>query len=104
MKLPESVRVGPFDITIAEMPENEINAAYGLFSEEHQAILLRPKFTSTAQCAETLLHELLHAVWNVQAIDKKDGEERIVTKMSLGLAAVMRDNKELFRSILKALK
>jgi hypothetical protein len=103
MKLPDSVRVGPFDILLGELDEKTAKKIYGLFSEESQMILLRPKFASGTQCAETLIHELLHAIWNVQNIGGAN-EERVVTKMSLGLAQVMRDNKELIRSILKALK
>lgn len=103
MKLPPSVRVGPFDILLGQLDEKTAKSVYGLFSEESQTILLRPTFASSSQCAETLIHELLHAVWNVQNIGGTN-EERVVTKLSLGLAQVMRDNKDLIRTLLKALK
>lgn len=86
------------------MGEADAKEHYGCFIEVKQQIQLRKDFATEKQRAETLLHELLHAVWNERCIVAKDGEEKIVTKMSIGLAALIRDNPELFSDIVKALK
>ena len=45
--------------------------------------------------AETLLHELMHAVWHVWGLSKTEGQEEVVRAMALGMATVMRDNPQL---------
>lgn len=98
------VKVGPFDLAVVEMEEEDAKNHYGSFIEARQQIQLRKDFATEKQRAETFLHELLHAVWNERCVSARDGEEKIVTKMSIGLAALMRDNQEMFFDILKALK
>ena len=48
---------------------------------------------------ETLLHEVLHAIYHEYNIKDEDEEERIITQMSTGLCQVLIENpefKELF--------
>lgn len=44
---------------------------------------------------DTLLHEILHAVYFVWNLEDKDDEERTVTGLSTGLSTVLHDNPEL---------
>lgn len=100
----KSVRIGPFDFRFVEMDETDGRAHYGSFSAETQEIRLRKTFASKAQWAETVLHEIFHGLWDAQSINAKEGEERIVRKMALGMAQVIRDNPALIAEIAKALK
>ncbi len=104
MTIPADIRVGPFDIKIVHLDARTARQAYGLFSEERHEIGLRKTFKNKQQCAETLVHELLHAIWSVQTINHKDGEERIVSKLSMGLTQVIRDNPHLVDYLKRALK
>lgn len=52
---------------------------------------------------DTVIHEILHSIWNVFGLTDKDREEEIVTRLSLGLTTVMGDNKKLFQALLDAL-
>lgn len=99
-----TIKIGPFDIALVEMGADDAKKHYGSFVETKQEIQLRKDFATEKQRVETLLHELLHAVWNERCVAAKDGEEKIITKMSIGLAALIRDNPELFESIIRALK
>lgn len=58
------------------------------------------------KAAQTILHEILHAVWTSWGMDgdKKVEEEKAVTVHSSGLATAMIDNPELFMWISGALK
>lgn len=100
----KSVRIGPFDFSIIPMDETDARANYGSFSAEHHEIRLRPTFANRRQWAETLLHEIHHGIWEVQGINSKDGEERIVRATAIGWSCVFRDNQALMAEILKALK
>jgi hypothetical protein len=44
--------------------------------------------------AETVLHELLHAVFAVASVQAKQGEEHIVSVVATHLAQIIRDNPE----------
>jgi Zn-dependent peptidase ImmA (M78 family) len=51
--------------------------------------------------ADTLLHEVLHAVWHEYGLQDDDREERIVHTLASGLIQVMRDNPQVIRYLLK---
>jgi hypothetical protein len=53
--------------------------------------------------AETLLHEILHAIWDVYSVKKGDGEERIITSLAMGVSACIRDNPGFWQGILSDL-
>jgi hypothetical protein len=100
MKLPAAVRIGIHKYKIVKAPiEN-----HGELDDVSLELRLTEHFASDAQEAETVLHETLHALWNQSALQDGDDEERIIYAFSLKLADTMRQNKTLFRAILKALK
>ena len=90
-----SIRVGPFDLAIKQLDGEDRDKCLGMFSETKQQILMRDNYPSEQQEAETLLHELLHAIWAVFGCKPKDSEERIVSQMSIGMATVISDNPDL---------
>lgn len=48
--------------------------------------------------ADTLIHEILHAVWYTMSISMGGaGEEEVVRRMASGLTAVMLDNPQLLK-------
>lgn len=101
----KSIRIGPFDYTLGTLPKDKAARQLGECTPADLTILLAKSFASPVQHAETLLHEILHAVFATMALDaKKDGEERIVECMAVGLAMVMRDNPALFKWITGKLK
>ena len=100
MKLPANIRIGIHKYKIVKAAiEN-----HGELDDAALELRLTEHFASDAQEAETVLHEALHAIWNQCALEDGDNEERIIYAFSLRLADTMRQNKTLFRAILKALK
>lgn len=95
MKPPKSIRVGPFDIKTKQLEGEARDSCLGTFSETTLSISMRDVFETDQQEAETYLHELLHAIYNIYGIREKDSQERIVTQMSIGMASVIRDNPDL---------
>lgn len=70
---------------------------FGSFHPECMEIRLRPKFASQQIAADTLLHEVIHAVWHVAGCNPKDGEERLVATLASNLCAVIKSNPDLIK-------
>src|SRR5690348_5942109 len=104
MKRPKTLRIGPFDIDIGLLPTEDEAANFGNYENEKQKIGLRKEYSNARQEAEVLLHETIHAVWDIYQLRDVDKEERAVASISIGLAQVMRDNKEFMDYLRQALK
>mgnify|MGYP001599876298 CR=1 FL=1 len=91
MLYPGPIKVGAFDIAVVPWRGAE---AYGEFRSTRLEIAIGDDL-SGQRLAETLLHELMHAIWHVWALSKTNGQEVVVRAMALGMATVMRDNPEL---------
>ena len=97
MFLPSSVKVGPYDyrIVVDEPGEHE-----GEFRSRKMEIGIVVKDRHPRHIAETLLHEILHAVNHVADVGDTTDEEASVTRSSPILFAVMRDNPDLMDYLL----
>lgn len=114
MNLPKKIKVLSVDYTVIKATAHEegSNGFIGNCSCDKNIIKIRKDMTSHKQ-ANTLLHELLHAVffemgmWPVgkDPLDKFEiSEETMVNTFSNGLATVIRDNPALMAAIQKGLK
>jgi hypothetical protein len=100
MKLPKSVKVGAWIYQIEQWDSTEAAGAerFGQCSTNNKTIKVDPLW-GYKKAANTLLHEVVHAVyyeWNCQ---KDDPEERVVGCFSDGLTAVWHDNPGVMRWI-----
>lgn len=107
MELPSEVIVGPYRYAVLtdEMAverarvKAEHAEVYGLLDSSATTITLDP--AQSADClADTLLHEVLHAVWRLVGLD--DGpteryEERVARAMAPTLLDTLRRNPELVK-------
>jgi hypothetical protein len=93
--LPQSIRVGPFDMTFVELTGEDAEANNGEFTASDGTIGLRPEFLDGARAADTLIHEILHAIWFVADLKTEQGEEFIVNTQAIYLTQVFRDHPEL---------
>ncbi len=91
--LPNSIKVGPFDFAVVEIAadiadrlrEDGDIAGYTIHIGAGQ---------NGPRLADTVLHEVLHAIYRVWALSDADDEERTVTAMTTGLVSVLRDNPQ----------
>ncbi len=104
MKMPSHVIVGPYDVAIKELDSSDAEKNYGLFNSEKMEIRLRKEFSSPQQAADTLLHEILHAVWHISGMSHKDGEERLVSSLATQICAVVRQNPGIIDWLQSSLK
>lgn len=79
-RLPNSVRVGPQDILISRgYPSGEV---FGHYLAGKGEILIADGIEEQ-YVRETLLHEILHAIWNVAGLgDEGQEEEQVINRMS----------------------
>lgn len=93
IEIPKSVKVGPYTFKVYARSRAWYNT-HGVFGNMVADTLeinvcghLAPIVT-----LDTLLHEILHAVYYVYHLDDKDDEERIVSTLATAMTGVYRDN------------
>lgn len=98
--LPKHIRIGPY--------QDSLHAVPNLKSDRGQyvggcRIKLSVKYNETPQEAlDTVLHEILHSIWDKARIGKgKMSEEVIVATLGSWLAAALIDNPVLLRWIVE---
>ena len=97
--LPSTIKVGAHDYTVAEKDQawKDAVGAYGLCQYEAQVISVVTAKVSCTFVFDTLLHEILHAIWRERDLDDDDEEEKVVTVLAAGLTAMFRDNPALMK-------
>lgn len=100
MTIPKTVRIGPHRWRVRRRALDDEQQKYGRTDEQQLAITIAP-WVRGSQLADTLLHELLHAIWAHTALDfDDDDQERIVRSLSPWLLGALRDNPELVAFLL----
>lgn len=92
MKIPESIKVGPFSFAVKyeEDPRNDNDSKLmGQCDYGKQVIKINTNLGHPDAQYTVFLHELLHAIdWTMQAGLK----EKQIDRMATGLAMVLKDN------------
>lgn len=95
------VKLDHRDIRIVGIPEHPKHA--GVF-KDRECLIEIVDAQSSQQQAETLIHELLHAIWATRGLPNRMTEEACVSRLASGLATVIRDNPELWWRLDNALR
>lgn len=104
--LPESIRVGPFTMRLVPMESYTANAmeVFGYFKRDEQVIAFEANPSTREGIADTLQHEINHAIWWAYGIQEGDNEERTVAAFATAWTQIYRDNPWLLDWLKKALK
>ncbi|WP_109076266.1 MULTISPECIES: hypothetical protein [unclassified Azospirillum] len=104
--LPASIRVGPFDFEILKMDPMRASAErkFGFFSAVEQQIAIQADMATPFKAADTLIHEINHAIFWAYGIEDADAEERTVSALATAWVQVYRDNPWLLEWIGAAVK
>lgn len=106
MKLPKTIKIGPYDYKIVHKKIREGEACVGDFCSTRSRIRVTTGMNDI-RTVETLLHEVLHAVYysfNIGHGLDEAAEENIISLVSTGLAATLRDNPEFAEVLYTVLK
>lgn len=104
--LPSPLRIGAFDFTLEFFPKGEEpDDRVGECDTRVGALSMRVLHgMEKVRLLDTVLHEILHAIYFAHNIEGRDGEERTVTMLATAWAQVYRDNPHLLRWLTKAAK
>lgn len=102
--LPVSVKIGYRRFTIVDWNVRAAVGADRLGECDHSCSTIRVcTIYGWVKAANTLLHEIMHAVWVSQALSDDDHEERYVLAISNGLSAMMVDSPDVMAWITEGL-
>jgi len=93
MKLPITVKVAAFDIKVVEWPVHSAHSSgrFAEFSCQEQLIRIDTS-VSKFKVADSLLHEINHAIYWAYGIEDSDKEERIVGTFATAWIQIYRDS------------
>jgi hypothetical protein len=97
------VRVGHRDFAIEPFPTGFGERLFGETDYNTLTIRVHQDLAPSVR-SSTLLHEILHVIYDEYGLAKDDTKERVVTMMSNGLCQVLRDNPDVVSFILGGLK
>jgi hypothetical protein len=103
--LPTMIRVNAFDFKIEKWKPAVAERAhrYAECSTVDQIIRIRTDLSSPEKAADTLLHELSHAIWWAHGVDDADAEERTVNLTCTAWTAIYRNNPWLLEWLARCL-
>jgi hypothetical protein len=95
MTRPTHIKIAGQDIKVVAMPRNvaQQNRQYGEYSAWDETISIYFK-GNPLQVIDTFIHEVLHAVWDVYGLQRKDTEERSVSITATAITQIIRDNPD----------
>lgn len=96
-ELPEKIKIGfaDWDLVVESEAPKELEDVhvFGLCHKHKHTIVFYEGYDEV-QNRNTILHEVLHAVWYSLGMEEPASEEHVVTALSNGLMMVLRDNPE----------
>lgn len=87
-----SLKIDHRTIRIEAMEHSDIACGYFL---DHEGLIQIDHTIQPEQQADTLIHEVLHAIWRSRGLPDRATEEEAVNRLASGLATVLRDNPDL---------
>jgi len=99
-KLPSSVRIGRYDVQLIQEanPTLDGRPCLGTFKSEDLVFSIKLGLLPQ-QLADTLFHEILHAIAYERGLPEEFGEEQAVLAFGAGIVQARRDNPEIFSVI-----
>jgi hypothetical protein len=97
------VRIGHRDFKIEPFPQGFGERLFGETDYDTLSIRVHDRLEPSVK-ASTLLHEIVHAIYDEYGISKDDEEERVVNSISNGLSQVIRDNPDVLAFIISGLR
>lgn len=92
----DTVKISGIDYTIGGFDTDVDRNLMGRLSYDVAQIYIRNDLPIDKKY-ETLLHEVMHAVYMNAGLQPGDEEEKVVTALSSGIYQFLKDNKDVFR-------
>ena len=95
------VKVDHRDIVVVGVPVNRKHSGRYISAACMIEVVIQQ---SSRQQADTLIHELFHAIWDTRGCPSAMKEEEAVTRLSSGWTTIIRDNPHLCIALEQALR
>lgn len=92
----DTVRISGIEYTIGGFDTDVDRNLMGRLSYDVAQIYIRNDLPIDKKY-ETLLHEVMHAIYMNTGLQPGDEEEKVVTALSSGIYQFLKDNKDVFR-------
>ena len=99
----DTVKIGYRSFSIEPFPNGFCDKLDGQTDFENLTVRLNAGSLPPVKSC-TLLHEILHVIWDDASLKDEDGEERVITALANGLSQVIRDNPDVIKFITQGLK
>lgn len=93
-RLPKEVAISYQTVKIQPLPKDAPGNVLGYYYQTDHKIEIKPGLNSYEE-ANTLMHELFHALYRCAGINKKSEEEQVVTVFANGVMEMMKRNPKL---------
>lgn len=91
------------EILPLERTDSDAHEVHGFYFPNHSKIKIDMS-QNVAESAETLVHEVLHAVWNQMCLKSENvNEEDVVTALSKGICLLIKQNPDFFTLVKNAI-
>lgn len=108
VRLPKKITIKDNPVTIVSRSKSwaKRHKVFGQFtlSSDNQHLIEWDKTQPEQEVVNTILHEILHAIYQQNDIPRKPSEEEVVTKLTNGLEEALRGNQHLLDWFYKKLK
>lgn len=91
--LPDVIRVGPYNFKVRKVEKIDDDKYFGMFHGAEETISIILNQPSKTRAADTMMHEILHAIW--YTANPSGEEEDQVSCIATSLIQVFRDTPEL---------
>lgn len=99
--LPDVIRVGPYKFKVCKVEKIEEEDRYfGMFHGAEETISIILNQPSKTRVADTVMHEILHAIW--YTANPNGEEEEMVSCIATALIQVFKDTPELLTWFMRA--
>jgi hypothetical protein len=106
--LPKKILIGPFEhaIKFADLGIASEKPIFGVYCFEDLQVTFQPGQVQAAFAVDSVLHELLHGIWRVNALHLEklsvaDSEEKLVSVIATQLTQLLRANPQFRKWLLK---
>jgi hypothetical protein len=102
--LPKKLKIGTqvWQVTIIEFPPDV--RKWGEIDADKQIITVHKFMPVRERLVETVLHEIIHGIWNARNLPEEICEEQAIEHLAPGLLGVFQDNPRFVSWLRRALK
>lgn len=96
----KTVKIGPYTYKLIFTEDDKLGGSSGLCDKTNHTIRVTKDGTKD-YVNNTIIHEILHAMFNLMDIRDSDGEEQTVTALSTAIQMFIKDNPGISKKIVK---